>query len=47
VLANYRTLLSVRRTVPAELAQIPGVAPVPAAKPKSATSAPKPDEKKK
>jgi hypothetical protein len=34
VLANYRSLLSVRRTVPAELAQIPG--PKAAAKPKSA-----------
>jgi len=34
VLANYRSLLSVRRTVPEELAQIPG--PKAATKPKSA-----------
>jgi hypothetical protein len=36
VLADYRRLLGVRRTVPAELAQIPGAAPSAAAKPKSA-----------
>jgi hypothetical protein len=41
VLANYRSLLSVRHTVPAELAQIPG--PKAAAKPKSA----KPVEERK
>jgi hypothetical protein len=41
VLANYRSLLSVQRTVPAELAQIPG--PKAAAKPKSA----KPAEERK
>jgi hypothetical protein len=34
VLANYRRLLGVRRTVPAELAQIPGGAPITAAKTK-------------
>jgi hypothetical protein len=38
VLANYRTLLGVRRTVPAELAQIPG-AQKPAAKSKAMRSA--------
>jgi len=42
VLTNYRSLLAVRITVPAELAQIPGAAPKPAAKPKS----PKPALKK-
>ena len=47
VLANYRTLLSVRRTVPAELAQIPGAAPATAAKPKSAKPAAKPADEKK
>jgi hypothetical protein len=47
VLANYRSLLSVRRTVPAELAQIPGGAPAAAAKPKSAKPATKPAEEKK
>jgi hypothetical protein len=36
VLANYRGLLGVRRTVPAELAQIPGAASATTAKPKSA-----------
>jgi hypothetical protein len=43
VLANYRSLLGVRRTVPAELAQIPTAGPKAAAKPKSA----KPTEEKK
>jgi len=47
VLANYRSLLSVRRTVPAELAQIPGATPASAAKPKSAKPAAKPAEEKK
>jgi hypothetical protein len=47
VLANYRNLLGVRRTVPAELAQIPGVAPMEATKPKSAKPAAKPAEQKK
>ena len=42
VLANYRGILGVRVTVPAELAQIPGAAPAKAtAKPRSATPAPK------
>jgi hypothetical protein len=45
VLANYRSLLSVRRTVPAELAQIPR--PKAPAKPKSARPAVKPAEEKK
>jgi hypothetical protein len=45
VLANYRSLLSVRRTVPAELAQISG--PKEAAKPKSAKPGAKPAEEKK
>jgi hypothetical protein len=43
VLANYRTLLGVRRTVPAELAQIPSTA----AKPKSTKPAAKSTEEKK
>ncbi len=43
VLAEYRRLLGVRRTVPAELAQIPSAAPKSSAKPKSA----KPAEEKK
>ena len=47
VLANYRSLLSVRRTVPAELAQIPGGAPATAAKRKSTKPAAKPAEEKK
>jgi len=47
VLVNYRNLLSVRRTVPAELAQIPGSAPKEAAKPKSAKTTAKPKEEKK
>jgi len=47
VLTNYRTLLSVRRTVPAELAQIPGAGVTAASKPKSAKrSAKSPEEKK-
>jgi hypothetical protein len=47
VLVNYRNLLSVRRTVPAELAQIPGSTPKEAAKPKSAKTTGKPKEEKK
>lgn len=47
VLANYRSLLGVRRTVPAELAQIPTAGPRAAAKPKSAKPAAKPAEEKK
>lgn len=47
VLANYRTLLAVRRTVPAELAQIPTVDPKATAKPKPAKPAAKPVEQKK
>ena len=47
VLANYRNLLGVRRTVPEELAQIPGAGPKEAAKPKSAKAATKPPEEKK
>jgi hypothetical protein len=47
VLVNYRNLLSVRRTVPAELAQIPGSAPMEGAKPKSAKTTAKPKEEKK
>jgi hypothetical protein len=41
VLANYRTLLGAKSTVPAELAQIPGAkdSAKPAAKPKSAKAA--------
>ncbi len=46
VLVNYRNLLSVRRTVPAELAQIPGAEPKEAAKPRTPKSAAKPREKK-
>jgi hypothetical protein len=46
VLVNYRNLLSVRRTVPAELAQIPGAEPKEAAKPRTPKSAAKPKEKK-
>jgi hypothetical protein len=45
VLANYRALLGVRRTVPAELAQIPG--PKAAARPKSAKPTASPAEEKK
>ena len=47
VLVNYRNLLSVRRTVPAELAQIPGASPKEAAKPKSPKPAAKHAEEKK
>jgi hypothetical protein len=47
VLVNYRNLLGVRRTVPAELAQIPGAGPAAPAKPKSAKPAAKPAEEKK
>jgi hypothetical protein len=48
VLANYRGLLGVRHTVPAELAQIPGaVGPKDAAKPKAAKPAKKATEEKK
>jgi hypothetical protein len=47
VLANYRSLLGVRRTVPAELAQIPGAEPKLPAKPKSAKPAASPAEEKK
>jgi len=43
VLTNYRGLLGVRHTVPAELAQIPSASPKPDGKPKSAKP---PDEKK-
>jgi hypothetical protein len=42
VLANYRNLLGVRRTVPAELAQIPGQKEKEAVRPKSAKPAAKP-----
>jgi hypothetical protein len=45
VLANYRSLLGVRRTVPAELAQIPGGKEP--AKPKSAKPGAKPAEETK
>ena len=47
VLANYRSLLGVRHTVPAELAQIPGVGTKTPAKPKSAKPAANPTEEKK
>ncbi len=47
VLANYRTLLSVRRTVPAELAQIPGAGATEAKKQKSPKPAAKSGEEKK
>ncbi len=47
VLANYRTLLGVRRTVPAELAQIPGAGPKEAVKPKSTKPGAKKVEEKK
>ncbi len=46
VLANYRSLLGVRHTVPAELAQIPR-AETEAAKPKSAKPAANPQREKK
>ncbi|MGA9308275.1 MAG: hypothetical protein WBW31_22955, partial [Candidatus Sulfotelmatobacter sp.] len=42
VLANYRSLLSVKRTVPAELAQIPGAGPKATPKKKSTKPAAKP-----
>jgi len=47
VLANYRNLLSVRHTVPAELAQIPGASSKSVAKPKSAKPAASAAEEKK
>jgi len=47
VLANYRSLLGVRHTVPAELAQIPGAGPKAPTKPKSAKPAASPAEEKK
>jgi len=47
VLANYRGLLGVRRTVPAELAQIPGTGTKASDKPKSAKPAANPAEEKK
>lgn len=47
VLANYRTLLSVRRTVPAELTQIPGAGVKQPTKPKSSKPAAKLSEEKK
>jgi hypothetical protein len=46
VLANYRRLLAVQRTVPAELAQIPGAGPKEAVKPKPTKPAAQPKEKK-
>jgi hypothetical protein len=46
VLVNYRSLLGVRRTVPAELAQIPTTGPKAAAKPKSANPGANPTEEK-
>src|SRR5260370_493780 len=46
VLANYRKLLAVQRTVPAELAQIPGAVQKETPQPKSPRSAAKPKEKK-
>lgn len=45
ILVNYRTLLGIKRTVPAELAQISGAGAKPAPKPKSAMA--KPIEEKK
>jgi hypothetical protein len=45
VLANYRSLLGVRHTIPGELAQIPG--PKAPAKPKSAKPSASPAEEKK
>jgi hypothetical protein len=47
VLANYRNLLGVGHTVPAELAQIPTAGPKAPAKPKSAKPTAKPVEEKK
>jgi len=46
VLANYRSLLGARRTVPAELAQIPGTGGKETTKPKSTRPVAKPEEKK-
>jgi hypothetical protein len=47
VLANYRGLLGVRHTVPAELAQIPGAQAKVPAKPKSAKTGAGPADEKK
>jgi len=47
VLANYRGLFGVRRTVPAELAQIPGASTKASDKPKSTKPAANPAEEKK
>jgi hypothetical protein len=47
VLANYRSLLGVRHTVPAELVQIPTAGPKAPAKAKSAKPTAKPAEEKK
>jgi hypothetical protein len=47
VLANYRGLLGVRHTVPAELAQIPGAQAKAPAKPKSAKTGTGPADEKK
>jgi len=47
VLANYRSLLGVRHTVPAELAQIPTAGPKAPAKAKPAKPTAKPAEEKK
>lgn len=47
VLANYRKLLGVRRTVPAELAQMPGAGASTTSKAKSAKPAAKPSVEKK
>ena len=47
VLANYRNLLGVKRTVPAELAQIPGAVAKETPKPKSSRPATKSAEEKK
>jgi len=46
VLANYRKLLAVQRTVPAELAQIPGAVQKETPQPKSPKPAAKQKEKK-
>jgi hypothetical protein len=46
VLANYRRLLAVQRTVPAELAQIPGAAAKEVVKPKPVKPAARAQEKK-
>jgi hypothetical protein len=47
VLANYRNLLSVKRTVPAELAEIPGASAKESTKPKSSKPATKSADDKK